>query len=62
MYNNLEQRLLKGDQESESDALFVLCHDDFNKDVLQAQLHTGHTNYKIEQDMGRHKWWEYVGC
>ena len=37
----------------ESVALFVLCHDDFNKDVLlPEQLHTFHTSYRIKQNMG----------
>ena len=50
MYKNLEQLLLKGDQGEEADALFALYSDDFDRDELQAQLHTFHTNYKKEED------------
>jgi len=54
IYSKLEQLILKGDQGDESDELFDLYHDDFNRDTLQVQLSTFHANYSIKEETGIH--------
>lgn len=54
IYSKLEQLILKGDQGDESDELFNLYHDDFNRDTLQVQLSTFYANYSIKEETGIH--------
>ena len=54
IYSKLEQLILKGDQGDESDELFLLYQDDFNRETLQVQLSTFHVNYSIKEETGIH--------
>ena len=44
--------MIKGDGGGENDDLFDLYHDDFNRDMLEAQLFCFHNSYDIKEDMG----------